>query len=116
MISVPTLKAFAILLVILLAAGCAATVPLNADAKNIRVIEWWSGSPNEADVNSVMDCPVVGRPEKGDDRNALINLGAARGANVVLLKIPKGKSVMAVPTYGADYEATFYRCEEAVKP
>ncbi len=101
------------ILALVLMTGCA-TTPLTPDAHSMRVVEWWSGSPNEAEVDTIMDCTAVGRAEKGDDRNALINLGAARGANVVLLKIPKGKSIMIMPTFGTDYDASFFRCSDPV--
>jgi hypothetical protein len=94
-------------LAIVLMTGCA-SVPLTEHAKNVRVVERHEGQPYRGTEGDMTNCRLVGF-DKGDDRNAIINLAASRGANTVLLTF-NGKGIMFVPNYSAEA----YRCPDPV--
>jgi hypothetical protein len=107
----------ALLVPIVCGLGCTIYLtPLTPEARKVRVVEWSSASPNEDEVNAVMDCEPIGLPEKSSDRNHLLNLAAERRANVLLLRVLREHTAMGMQTYGPDFDASFYRCPDPAAP
>lgn len=93
----------------LAACGCA-HVPLSHAAQSIRVVERTATSePEETRIYS--SCEKLGHQEKDDDLNALLNRGAERGADTAILQKKGSTALNAMPSYGANNLATFFRCE-----
>lgn len=97
------------LLVILFAASGCTHVALAPAAKSIRVVERTATSePEEARIYA--SCEKLGRQEKDDDLNALLNAGALRGADTAIVQKRGSTALNAMPSFGANNLATFFRC------
>lgn len=84
---------------------------LSPIAKSIRVVERTATSePEEARIYS--SCEKLGHQEKDDDLNALLNLGAKRGADTAIVQRKGSTALNVMPSFGANNLATFFRCQE----
>lgn len=100
--------------ILLVAFGCAHAV-LAPAAKSIRVVERTATSEPE-ETRIYASCEKLGRQEKGDDLNALLNAGASRGADTAIVQKRGSTALNAMPSFGANNLATFFRCEPKPVP